>query len=223
MPFKDSADPQDAVQAGEEPNLDSLWSRFAREVEGIYRQTSEDSGLSVQQALRHITHETYNQLVYDEDFLAAFTEGSDPDLCELPVNVVPLFDNDQIKVGLMSVYRNCGVVPLHDHPGAYGVTLILSGIAKVSYASVIERDPDNTMVRLKVERVRERLPGQVCWFFDGEQDLHSIEAATSSAQLLVIQMPNVETANQAFYYPANQQSIAQGGTTIAKRVPVNQS
>jgi hypothetical protein len=220
MPFNTLANPQN-THAGEQPNLDTLWSNFASEVEAIYRQTREDSNLSVQQALRHITHETYNQLVYDDDFLAAFTEGTDPDLCELPVNIVPLFKNDQISVGLMSVYRNCGVVPLHDHPGAYGVTLVLSGIAKVSYASVIERDPDNAMVRLKVERVR--LPGQVCWFFDGDNDLHSIEAATSSAQLLVTQIASEAAGSQAFYYPSNQQSVAQGGTSIAKRVPINAS
>ena len=223
MPFNTSANPQDSSKAGEQPNLDTLWSNFASEVETIYRQTREDGNLSVQQALRHITHETYNQLVYDDDFLAAFTEGTDPDLCELPVNLVPLFRNDQISVGLMSVYRNCGVVPLHDHPGAYGVTLVLSGIARVSYASVIERDPDNTMVRLKVDRVRERLPGQVCWFFDGDNDLHSIEAATSSAQLLVTQIASEAAGGQAFYYPSNQQSVAQGGTSIAKRVPINAS
>jgi hypothetical protein len=222
MPFNTSANPQN-TNVGEQPNLDTLWMHFASEVEAIYQRASEDSSLSVQQALRHITHETYNQLVYDEDFLAAFTEGTDPDLCELPVNIVPLFENERIKVGLMSVYRNCGTVPLHDHPGAYGVTLVLSGIAKVSHASVIERDPDNTMVRLKVERVRERLPGQVCWFFDSENDLHSIEAATSSAQLLVTQIASEDAGSQAFYYPSNQQSVAQGGTSIAKRVPIAQA
>lgn len=220
MPIQDIHG-QNPANTGNEPNLDSLWTHFANEVETIYRQAEKDSSTSVQQALRRITQETYNQLVYNEDFLAAFCEGSDPDLCELPVHIVPLFKNDKVAVGLMSVYRNCGVVPLHDHPGAYGVSLVLSGIAKVTYASVIERDEDSDVVRLKMDWVRERLPGQVCWFFDGEKDLHSIEATSSSTQLLVIYMPSIDEDNQAYYYPASGQISAQG-TTIARRVPVKQ-
>jgi hypothetical protein len=219
MPFDTPA--QQAVNPGDEPCLDTLWNNFARQLDAIYQQAKQDSSTSVQHALRRLTQETYNQLVYDEDFLAAMCEGSDPDLCELPVNIVPLFNNDTISVGLMSVYRNCGVVPLHDHPGAYGVTLVLSGIAKVTYASVIERD-DEDMVRLRIDMMRERLPGQVCWFFDGERDLHSIESTTSSAQLLVINTPLLHGQKQSFYQLANQQP-SEGATTIARRVPANQA
>lgn len=200
----------------------ALWADFSREVHAVYQMARQGNDINVQSELRRVVHAMYNQLVDNEAFREAFRNCPEPHLLKAPSWSSTLYEDQHLHVGLLSVYRGRDI-PLHDHPDSYGVTLVLSGIAQIRYANVVERIYDNNLVKLEIGRSRERMPGQVCWFFEDDRNLHSIEATTATAQLLVMHFPPVAQDKQAFYFPIDNKPCTDGEYILARRVSIKRN
>jgi hypothetical protein len=201
-----------AMAASPEP----VWEQYAHALQQAFVATP-DAEQAMAQELRQATHWLYNALVEEPNFRNRFLLCPEREDCDAPTWSQTLYESKSIRAGLLSVYRDTPV-PLHDHPGSIGVTLVLSGVAKVEYATIVDSANTQGLATLELIRVRERLPGQVCWFFEHDRNIHGIEAITASALLLVMHLPNIDAEKQNLYFPVNETRPDEGNTFLANRV-----
>ena len=194
----------------------STWEPFAAEVLKIY-ESAPATEQSMAEILRPLMHMLYNRVVEDEQFRNQLLQCPDSAGSGSPTWSSTLYESETIRAGLLSVYRD-KPVPFHDHPGAIGITLVLSGVARIEYANFVSNNDNNGLVKLKTSRARERLPGQVCWFFEHDRNIHSVEAGTPNTVLLVIHMPHVDTEKQSLYFPVADEEREEGEVFMAHRV-----
>ncbi len=200
----------------ESEGMDGTWEQFASQILTAY-DTTPDTEQSMAQLLRLTTHQLYSGIVEDAHFRNQFLQCPDTASCGTPTWSTTLYESENIRAGLLSVYRD-KPVPFHDHPGAIGVSLILSGVAKIQYANFTRDQRDENLVELQMMRVRERLPGQVCWFFKKDRNIHSVEAITSNVVLLVIHLPHIESNKQSLFFPVVDHQREEGEKFLAHRV-----
>jgi hypothetical protein len=195
------------------------WRQFAKNVMQLLA-SAKNTSIPVQKSLRSITHKFYDQLVDDPLFREQFRAWSETDKNLVPDWSAPLYEDDVLRAGLLGVYRD-KPVPFHDHPGSAGITLILSGIARIHYADLMGKTSHSPLTPLKLVRTRERFPGEVCWFFENERNIHSIEAVTPGVMLLVIHLPPVNENKQALYFPVSSPTQIEGEHIMARRIELN--
>jgi hypothetical protein len=205
-----------AKQICDSASTEIIWEQFASQLLTTYA-AAPDTEKSMAEILRPATHQLYNSVVDDNHFRDQFLQCPDSAGCGKPTWSATLYESDNIRAGLLSVYRD-KPIPFHDHPGAIGVTLVLSGVARIEYANIVGDAHNKSLVELQLTRARERLPGQVCWFFEHDRNIHSVEAKTPNAVLLVIHVPHVELINQSLYFPVAEYQREEGETFMAHRV-----
>lgn len=107
------------------------------------------------------------------------------------------------KVGLLSIYKGTPV-PLHDHPGARGVLMVLDGKAELERYNLMEKYQDSQSSGLvEMESCERRVlkPFDVTWFEETEGNIHGFEAKTDQCVLLKIQMPVQPVSSRSWYFP----------------------
>jgi hypothetical protein len=131
--------------------------------------------------------------------------------------VIPLFNNGLLRANLVSITPEQSL-PLHDHPGSSGAVLVISGEIR---ATACERvaTPNNNQLRVMLTTVEKKIftKNKTSCFTKEQQNIHSFEALTERAVLMVIHTPPFEAIQQSYFFMANpQQKI--GSQMLAQRV-----
>ena len=200
---------------------ENVWESFAADALKAY-EAPPSTEQSMAAVLRPAIHQLYNSIVEDPFFRDQFLQCPEPANGDTPTWSSTLYESENIRAGLLSVYRD-KPVPFHDHPGAIGVTLVLSGVTRIEYANIIGNQEGHSLAELEMTRVRDRLPGQVCWFFEHDRNIHSVESKTPNAVLLVIHMPHIESEKQNMYFPVADYQLEEGEKFMANRVKIKRS
>lgn len=192
------------------------WKWFADKLAAAYTQAPETEA-AMADLLRPSTHQFYNWIVNDPEFRNQFLGCPDSIGRGSPTWSSLLYSDDKVDGGLLAVYRD-KPVPFHDHPGALGVLLVLSGAINIRYAEHVGQQDSAGPVELQITRVRQRLPGEVCWFSANERNIHQLEAATANTVMLVVHMSHSENIQKSFYFPIGKYEPVEGGTLLAQRI-----
>lgn len=198
------------------PNNPDIWEGFAATLAAAYAE-APDTETAMADLLRSATHQFYNSILGDPDFREQFLRCPDSIGQGSPTWSTTLFSDENINAGLLAVYRD-KPVPFHDHPGTLGVMLVLSGAVKIRYANPVDKQNAFGPVELEITRVRERLPGEVCWFFANDRNIHQLEATTADAVMLVAHLPHIDIERQSFYFPVGEYEPVEGGKLLAQRI-----
>lgn len=202
-------------------NTSPSWEWFAAQLTAAYDQAPGTES-AMTELLRPATHQLYNWIVNDPEFRNEFLHCPDSLGRGSLTWSTKLFSDDNINAGLLAVYRD-KPVPFHDHPGTLGVMLVLSGAVKIRYADFTGDHGRVGPVELRITRVRERLPGEVCWFFANNRNIHQLEATTANTVMLVAHLPHVDVDKQSFYFPVGEYEAVEGQTLLAQRMKLNRS
>jgi len=187
------------------------WQQFTSRVSAAFASAATMNGESesaMAGLLSPAAQELYNRV-------ASHHSISD----ELPNGSTVLFTDEHLKVGLQAVQKG-NPIPLHDHPGSAGVVLVLTGIVNFQYANVIGDQTNPGPVELQIARIRNRQPGQVCWFHAEDRNIHRVEAKTDRAVILVAHLRQHEDGPRHMYFPVSDYEPAEGVRFLAHRMKI---
>ena len=112
-----------------------------------------------------------------------------------------LFENRTMKASLVALDKGRGL-PLHDHPGASGLMLVIDGSISVCHCNIKPRQPGQ-LLSLNVLQTNTLNEGETSWFTKTERNVHSVEATSQRAVLLVVHTPPFAVQQQSYYFPIN--------------------
>jgi hypothetical protein len=112
-----------------------------------------------------------------------------------------LFENRTMKASLVAIDKGRGL-PLHDHPGASGLMLVIDGSVSVCHCNIKPRQPGE-LLSLSVLQTDTLNEGETSWFTKTERNVHSVEATSQRAVLLVVHTPAFAAQQQSYYFPIN--------------------
>jgi len=184
------------------------WQRFATRVSAAYDATVESES-AMANLLRPAAHQLYSWIVEEPGFHEQLSLCRNTVHNESPNGSKVLFADEHIKAGLQAIYRD-NPIPLHDHPGTAGIVLVLSGVINFQYANISANQANPGPVELQIARVRDRLPGQVCWFHAEHRNIHRVEAKTGNAIMLVVHLRRGDAGPRHMYFPVSQYEPVEG-------------
>jgi len=194
------------------------WQRFARQVKAAIEANPKDEQ-ALANRLRIAAHQLHAHLVTALNLPVRSNDLKSQVRPEKP-NVSELFYADEeIHAGVQAVAKG-SPIPLHDHPGSAGIVLVLSGVVNFQYANVVRNQGSFGLVELEIERVRNRLPGQVCWFHADARNIHRVESMTESAVMLVIHIKQNESGQKHLYFPISDYLPVEGSRVLVHSMSV---
>jgi len=196
-----------------ETRTDQHWQQFGSRISAAFGVGAESES-TMAGLLSPAAHQLYNWIAGQVPSLYQDTISS-----ESPNWSQVLFSDDGIKAGLQAVHQG-NPIPLHDHPGSAGVVLVLSGIANFQYANVTGNHAGPGPVELQVARIRNRLPGQVCWFHTEDRNIHRVEAKTDNTVILVAHLRQADGGPRHMYFPVSDYEPAEGIRFLAYRMKI---
>ena len=128
---------------------------------------------------------------------------------------VLLFENHNIKASLV-ILENGRSLPLHDHPGASGMMFVVDGSVNICHCNAEPLKPGQPL-SLNVVQKNTLEKNDVSWFTANEKNIHSIEAVSPRALLLVIHTPVFSSQQQSYYFPLAG-SLYTGSRVQAQRI-----
>jgi len=193
---------------------ENAWNEYASSITTALDHARGDEATvasQLQPAALHLYQALAGSAAFGEQLSGCPRElgGSEPTWASV------LFESEAIKAGLLAVYRD-KPVPLHDHPGCGAVVFVLSGAVHFQYANI--HSDNGCRVELEIARIRNRLPGQVCWFTATERNIHRVEALTDKAIMLVAHVPHIDTGKQHLYFPITGYEPVEGNRFLAHRM-----
>ena len=194
------------------------WQQFASQVSAAF-DAAEEAESAMSGLLSPAAHQLYNWIAGTADFLQQLSLCPDTNSNESSNWSRVLFADEHIKVGLQAVYLG-NPIPLHDHPGSAGVVLVLSGAVNFQYANVIGSWTNPGPIELRIARIRNRLPGQVCWFHAEDRNIHRVEANTDRAIILVAHLRQGDGGSRHMYFPVSDYEPAEGIRFLAHRMKI---
>ena len=192
---------------------DQVWSDFIASLQGISdRETDQLGALQLnRQVAQHCP-----SIIQAPDLQRALALCPQRHELKTPSWWTPLYQDPSCQISLVAVYRGQDM-PLHDHTGSFGLSLVLSGRVRIRYARSMSVDPATGMTQIRVAGTHECTAQQASWF--GQRlNLHSIEAVTARAQILVVHMPPINREKQAIYFPLEDKPWSSGQRIRSKRV-----
>ena len=152
--------------------------------------------------LSKIACELHNKLNAFQKFQDAFMASN----TSLPREHQPwrwyyLINTPLLQVGLITIYRFIPI-PIHDHPGAYGVQRIISGKAHIrQYQHVSGIDPEQAIVSLKKVSDCKFAKDESATFTPLSGNLHKLESLTPRCILLSIMVHPYKPHDRSWYFP----------------------
>jgi hypothetical protein len=196
---------------------DRVWSDFIATVQFVTEHQADQAG-ALPYRLEQMVKQHYPVLMQSPKVQQALADCPKRQAPNMPSWSTILFENPACQVNLVAVYRRQGL-PLHDHTGSSGLSMILEGRVRIGYARRMGMDPATGLTHVRVAGVQECAAQQTSWF-DQQHNLHSIEAISARAVLLVLHLPPVNRASQAFYFPLEQTPWSAGQCIQTKRIRV---
>lgn len=203
----------------ESPDLDleqqpGYWQDYADKVDRILSAQLDNQQVTEQ--ISRAMYELYEQLQHSLLFNAAMTrimQNNRNSYCQTEI----LINHPRIRASLINTSRK-NPIALHDHPGASGTTLILSGALKVSYCEKVRQHaPGQDYIRMISEAVRHE--GEVCWFRSHERNIHGLQAIKDNCLELTIHTPAFDHQEQSYYFVTDNQ-LEYNQEVLAQRMPV---
>jgi len=117
-----------------------------------------------------------------------------------PSRFQPLLETQRLRLGLLTLFR-FSRVPIHDHPGAYGAQIVLSGRARVQqYERLADQGPRSRLARL--ERRADRLlgAGQGAAYTPYRLNIHEFQASTPRCVLLNLMVRPPNPKRRTWYF-----------------------
>lgn len=117
-----------------------------------------------------------------------------------PSRFQPLVEAPGLRLGFLTLFR-FSRVPIHDHPGAQGVQVVLTGRARVQqYEQLADERPRGRLARL--ERRADRLlgPDQGAAYTPKRLNIHELQASTPRCVLLNLVVRPPEPERRTWYF-----------------------
>lgn len=115
--------------------------------------------------------------------------------------VIPLFENTLMRVNLLALEPGKDL-PLHDHPGSAGAMMVISGgISAMACEQTEKMDNTNYSRTLLTVTGRNILSaGETGCFTQKQHNIHSFNALTERAVLIVVHTPPFAAIQQSFFF-----------------------
>ena len=122
---------------------------------------------------------------------------------ERPWRFLPLLDMPTLRAGVLTLFR-FGPVPLHDHPGAYGMQRVLSGRVRVGcYEQGVVSEESERLVWLARTAAHELSAGESSCYFPERGNLHELVSLSSRSVLLTMTIRPCREQERSWYFPVN--------------------
>ena len=204
-----------AAQLINESRAGEHWLAFVAAIESIFQHHADDRE-ALQYQLNQLVRQNYTSLLSEPELQQAMTDCPAKHELNTPSWWTTLYEDAHCHVALVAVYEGMAM-PLHDHPGSQGVSVVLSGIAQIHLANCLELDQATGLAEIVIKDSKECEEQDVCWI-DKQHNLHSIEAKTNIAQVLVVHSPKVDREKQALYFPVEDKTWTSGQRIGFKRI-----
>ena len=197
---------------------EDIWAEFVDGIQAIYEHHTDDPD-DRQAALVRLVDAMYPALLNEPALQQAMTQCPPAGEHTTPSWWRSLHEDMTSQITLVAVYHG-QAMPLHDHPGSRGLSLVLSGSAHIRYADIAEVDQASGIVQIVMADSQECSEKGVSSFDTDHNNLHSIEAMTPYAQVLVVHTPPIKREEQAFYFPLLAKHWLPGQQLRAKRIKI---
>ena len=112
----------------------------------------------------------------------------------------PLMRSSLLRVGLLSLYRPFPI-PLHDHPGSFGVHKVISGSARFrQYRLASDSESDLTLVSLEQESDQILSKTECLTFTTWSENLHDIQSISHRSVVLSLMGNPYDPKKRSWYY-----------------------
>lgn len=144
------------------------------------------------------------ELILNQKYVSAFTKARCFDADAQPL-IAPIFKSDFIEVKLNRITTTRSL-PLHDHPGASGSMLVISG--RVQTVSCEQEKTDlNRQTRSQLKIVANSILsiGDSSCFTKKHNNIHSITALTDTAIIFTVHVNPFPNTRQSYFFPLSPQ------------------
>lgn len=121
--------------------------------------------------------------------------------------VIPLFRGDFLRANIVSIVAE-RELPLHDHPDASGITLLIDGHAQITQCE-LDGYPvrgNNTDCQLTVISDQVYTAGEISCFTTKQRNIHRIKALTHRCSMLVIHISPLQVSKQSYFFASSPQA-----------------
>jgi len=197
---------------------EDIWAEFVDGIQNIderhadYRQDRET-------ALAHLVAEMYPALLMDSKLQQAMALCPAAGTQTSPSWWHNLHEDRASQISFISVYQG-QAMPLHDHPGSRGLSVVLSGRARIRYADIVQLDQASGIVEIVMVDSQVCAEQEVSSFDTDYNNIHSVEAMSPCVQVLVVHTPPIKREEQAFYFPLLAKQWLPGQQLRAKRINI---
>ena len=177
---------------------------LGRHIAGIcrsYRKTA--SRLGEERALAKMLHHlAWLHQIMDErmdEYRDAIQHNNHCDTVQ-PWGWLPLIEREDVRGGILSVGRQ-HPIPLHDHPGTFGVLMILAGEIRVTqYDRIDARQPSGATVKLCNRNIHHLGPRDVSIFQPDLGNLHQLQAISDDCMIVEFMFEPYAWEQRSWYF-----------------------
>jgi len=197
---------------------EDIWAEFVDGIQAIYEHHA-DHPQDRQAALTRLVDAMYPALLSNPALRQAMQQCPQAGEQTSPSWWRSLHEDMTSQITLVAVYKG-QAMPLHDHPGSRGLSLVLSGRALIRYADVVQLDEASGMTEIVMTDSQECKEQEVSSFDTDHNNIHGIEAMSPCAHVLVVHTPPIKREEQAFYFPLLAKQWMPGQRLRAKRIKI---
>lgn len=189
-----------------------MWTNFA---EQLLQQLGTPVGLAkwAEVSLPELHQQLLSNTRYQNELVLAKNKP-----LERYSESVTLFESPHIKTSMVALEKG-RPLPLHDHPGASGIMMVIEGEVSIFQCNAELPQPGKPLV-LNVVELKNLQAGKVSWFTVKEKNIHSVNAVSQRAVLMVIHTPRFLAQQQSFYFPLAS-NIKAGSQVHVHRINAN--
>jgi hypothetical protein len=127
----------------------------------------------------------------------------------------PYVSEPELNIGLLRIYKN-NPIPIHDHPGASGVLLVLEGELKIDEFE-IEHVVENESIRLaNLSRNHQKnlKTSQFSIITPDEGNIHSLSTTSDVCTVLDVLLQPYDESKRTWYLPVNEKISTENIFTV---------
>lgn len=134
-----------------------------------------------------------------------------------PWGWLPLIEREDVRGGILHVGRQ-HPIPLHDHPGTFGVLLILSGEIRITQFDRIDaRQPSGATVKLCNRGIHHLGPRDVSIYQPDHGNLHQLQAISDDCMIVEFMFEPYAWEQRSWYFTLPEAKRS-GDCVMARRI-----